>query len=96
MTPSCKWPIELLELAATQQVGVYLPFFHAVVLGFRKRRCRNLFIRDLKICDGDVSDNVISDITLLYHESLAIIPSCSRHTLLAKYPEDELVREISG
>ena len=31
--------------------------------------------------------------TLLYHMSFEIIPSCSRHVLLAKYPENELVRE---
>ena len=31
--------------------------------------------------------------TLLYHKSFVIIPSCSRHILLAKYPENELVRE---
>ena len=31
--------------------------------------------------------------TLLYHKSFEIIPSCSRHILLAKYPENELVRE---
>ena len=32
--------------------------------------------------------------TLLYHKSFVIIPSLSRHILLAKYPENELVREI--
>ena len=34
------------------------------------------------------------NITLLYHKSFVIIPSCSRHILLAKYPENELAREI--
>ena len=34
------------------------------------------------------------NINLLYHKSLVIIPSRLRHTLLAKYPENELVREI--
>ena len=34
------------------------------------------------------------NITLLYHKSFVITPSCSRHILLAKYPENELVREI--
>ena len=33
---------------------------------------------------------------LLYHKSFSIIPSCSRQTLVAKYPKNELVREISG
>ena len=35
------------------------------------------------------------NITLLYHKSFAIIPSCSRLTLSVKYPRNELVREIS-
>ena len=34
------------------------------------------------------------NITLLYHKSFAIIPSWSRHILLAKYPKNALVREI--
>ena len=34
--------------------------------------------------------------TLLYHKTFVIIPSCSRHTLIAKYPKNELVREILG
>ena len=35
------------------------------------------------------------NITLLYHKSFAIIPSCSHLTLSVKYPRNELVREIS-
>ena len=35
------------------------------------------------------------NITLLYHKSFAIIPSCSRLTLSVKYPRNELEREIS-
>ena len=31
--------------------------------------------------------------SLLHYKSFMIIPSCSRHILLAKYPENELVRE---
>ena len=34
------------------------------------------------------------NINLLYHKSFVIIPSWSRHILLARYPENELVREI--
>ena len=49
--------------------------------------------RDLKICDGDVK---VKYNFAQSHKSLAIIPSCSRHILLAKCPKNELVREISG
>ena len=52
---------------------------------------RKLPNRDLKICET---------VTLKYNFALSevfvIIPSCPRHTLLAKYPKNELVREISG
>ena len=34
-------------------------------------------------------------INLLYHKSFGIIPSCAGHTLLVKYPKNELGREIS-
>ena len=34
------------------------------------------------------------NITLVYHKSFVIVPSWSSHILLAKYPENELVRDI--
>ena len=63
---------------------------------------RNMYLKEVTI--NEISGTLRSptatstkmssqNTTLLYHKSFVIIPSCLRHILLAKYPENELVRE---
>jgi len=50
----------------------------------------------LKCATTTSTKTLPQNITLVYHKSFAVIRSCSSHTLLAKYPINELVREMAG
>ena len=58
-------------------------------------KCRNEWLGSLRSATATSTKTSPQNITLLYHKSFAIIPSCSRLTLSVKYPRNELVREIS-
>ena len=69
-------------------------FSNSVLVKERLRWCRTSTKGTLRSQTATSTKTSSQNINLLYHKSLVIIPSRSRHTLLAKYPENELVREI--
>ena len=70
------------------QIGVFVAV--VVVVAFK---LKSSILGTLRSPTATSTKTSSQNKTLLYHKSFVIIPSCSRHILLAKYPENELVRE---
>ena len=77
------------SLSNMQICGVFVAV--VVVVAFKLKS--SILIGTLRSPTATSTKTSSQNKTLLYHKSFVIIPSRSRHILLAKYPENELVRE---